>query len=161
MASRKQPKVLEAGAQAPDFLLDKLDGGSVSLADLAAQGPVLLAFFKISCPVCQLTFPFLERLAAGTLPVYGISQDDDEDTRRFAREFGVTFPLLLDREENDFPASNAFGIAHVPTLFLVERGGAVERVIEGWSRRDIAGLGERAGVDPLRPSDRVPELKAG
>ena len=133
----------------------------MSLAGLATGGPVLLAFFKVSCPVCQLTLPFVERLASGRLPVCGISQNDDEDTRQFAREFGLTFPLLLDREEDDYTASNAFGIAHVPTLILVERGGAVERVVEGWSRRDMAEFGERAGVDPLRPSDRVPELKAG
>ena len=48
--------------------------------------------------------------------------------------------MLLDREEDDFPASNAYGISRVPTMFLVERGGTVARVIEGWSQ-----AGNRSG----------------
>ena len=74
------------------------------LQDLIANGPVLLAFFKITCPVCQLTFPFLERLhTAGTLPIYGISQNDAEDTREFNQHFGVTFPTLLDPRGERLP----------------------------------------------------------
>src|SRR3954468_7990910 len=126
MASRRQHQPLQTGARAPELRLARLDGGETSLQDLIANGPVLLAFFKISCPVCQMTFPFLERLhVAGTLPIYGISQNDEEDTREFNRRFGITFPTLLDREENDFAASNAFGISSVPTLFLIEPGGAI------------------------------------
>jgi peroxiredoxin len=100
-------------------------------------------------------------MAAGTLPVYGISQNGVEDTGEFAHEFGVTFPLLLDREDDDFPASNAFGINHVPTLFLVEQSGQISRLVEGWSMRDMKALGERAGVDPIGASERLPERKAG
>ncbi len=37
-----------------------------SLEDILGKGPALLAFYKISCPVCQLTAPYLERLAAGS-----------------------------------------------------------------------------------------------
>src|SRR6476659_711344 len=103
MASRRQRLLISTGARAPEFRLARLDGGEASLQDLIANGPVLLAFFKISCPVCQLTFPFLQRLhIAGTMPIYGVSQNDEADTRDFNRRFGVTFPTLLDREENEF-----------------------------------------------------------
>jgi len=47
---------------APDFSLPLLQGGSFSLHDALKGGPVLLAFFKISCPVCQFAFPYIERL---------------------------------------------------------------------------------------------------
>jgi peroxiredoxin len=50
------------GARAPEFRLPRADGGEIGLAEITVQGPALLAFFKISCPVCQLTFPFLERI---------------------------------------------------------------------------------------------------
>src|ERR1019366_9041010 len=114
------------------------------LREIAVRGPALLAFFKISCPVCQLTFPFLERLhAAGTLAVYGISQND---AREFNEDFGITFPALLDDQDSGFPASNAFGISSVPTLFLVERDGAISHVIEGWRKKEMEFLAAKAGV---------------
>ena len=163
MAQRRHD-LLDAGTRAPDFRISRIEGGEVSLADLVAHGPAVLAFFKITCPVCQMTFPFLERIHAAAkdaLPIYGVSQNGARDTRDFARQFGVTFPMLLDREDDGFPVSNAFGISSVPTIYVVDRGGVIASVVEGWSRRDIAALGERTGVNPLRPSDNVPEWKAG
>jgi peroxiredoxin len=162
MAARRQLSLLATGARAPEFRLARLDGGESSLQDLIANGPVLLAFFKISCPVCQMTFPFLERLhIAGTLPIYGVSQNDAEDTADFNRRFRITFPTLLDREENGFAASNAFGLSSVPTLFLIERDGTISQVIEGWSKQDIERLAGIAGASIFRPEDNVPQWKAG
>jgi peroxiredoxin len=123
---------------------------------------VLLAFFKVTCPICQLAFPFLERLhLAGTLPIYGISQNDDDDTREFNQEFGVTFPTLLDTEERGFAVSNAFGISSVPTVFLIGRDGMITRVIEGWLKKEMEWLGATAGAMLFRPGENVPEWKAG
>jgi peroxiredoxin len=153
--------MIRAGKRAPDFTLARLGGGEVSLADLLAGGPVLLAFFKISCPVCQLLVPHLERIhQAGTLPIYGVSQNLAGATEEFNRAFGVSFPVLLDPEYR-FPASNAFGITHVPTLFLVEADGVVAQVIDGWDREAIRRLGARAGADPFLPGQSVPAWKAG
>jgi peroxiredoxin len=157
MAASKQPKILEAGSTAPEFRLARLDGATATLAEILSGGPALLAFFKISCPVCQLTLPYLERLHnSGTLRIFGISQNDESDTRDFNEDFGVTFPVLLDSEDEEFPASNAFGISSVPSLFLVERDGRVSRVIEGWRKTGIQELGIE-----FRPGDNVPEWKAG
>jgi hypothetical protein len=77
------------------------------------------------------------------------------------REFGVTFPMLLDSEDADFPASNAYGISSVPTTFLVERDGTLSRVIEGWQKAEIERLGTLARVAVIRASDNVPAWKAG
>jgi peroxiredoxin len=162
MAARGQAKLLQEGSRAPEFRLDLLTGGALTLAEILARGPALLAFFKISCPVCQFTFPFLERIhAARTLQIYGISQNDADDTREFNQEFGVTFPTLLDTEENGFPASNDYGISSVPTLFLVDANGAIANVTEGWRRKDMDLLGARTGASLFRPGDYVPEWKAG
>jgi peroxiredoxin len=162
MAAHRQRKLLNAGSLAPGFRLARLDGGETTLAEIAAGGPALLAFFKVSCPVCQMTLPFLERIhAGGGLPIYGISQNDVADTREFMAEFGVSFPMLLDSEDDDFPASNAYGISSVPTMFLVERDGTVSRAIEGWQKAEIERLGTLAGVQVLRATDNVPAWKAG
>ena len=162
MASKRQLKLLAAGSRSPDFRLARLDGGETTLGEISVRGPALLVFFKVSCPVCQMTLPFLDRIhAAGSLPVYGISQNDARDTQQFMHEFGISFPMLLDSEDCDFPASNAYGISSVPTSFLVERDGSVSRVIEGWQKAEIERLGALAGVAVFRPDDHVPAWKAG
>jgi peroxiredoxin len=162
MASRRQRALLDAGTRAPDFRLSRLEGGEASFAELAAGRPVLLVFFKVTCPVCQLTMPFLERLhASGALTICGISQNDAPDTREFNGYFGVSFATLLDAEDEDFPASNAYGISSVPSMFRVEPDGVISRVIEGWNKKEMASLAEDAGVALFRPEDDVPAWKAG
>jgi peroxiredoxin len=154
--ARRDLQIPEAGARAPDFRLPRLDGGEITLAEITAQRPALLVFFKISCPVCQLTFPYLERVhKAGILAVYGVSQTDAADTREFAERYGTTFPLLLDSEKTGYAASNAYGITSVPTLFTIGRDGVIEQVALGWRKQEMAALGA------VGPEDRVPEWKAG
>ncbi len=53
---------LSAGVRAPDFTLSTIDGHQVSLHQALKKGPVVLAFFKVSCPVCQYAFPYFERM---------------------------------------------------------------------------------------------------
>ncbi len=162
MAARRQNQLLKVGARVPEFRLARLEGGEAGLQDILANSPALLAFFKISCPVCQLTFPYLDRIhTPGRLPIYGVSQNDEDDTQYFKERFEIGFPTLLDREENGFPVSNLFGISSVPTMFLIERDGTVSRVIEGWVKQEIESLAHLAGVAPFRNGDNVPQWKAG
>ena len=138
-----------------------MNGNEIALGELLSPGAVLLVFFKITCPVCQLSMPYLDRLYRAGMRVYGISQNGAEETAEFAEYFGATFPLLLDSEDENFPASNAYGIASVPTMIVVERDGVVSRVIEGWNRQDMEGLGALAGMTLFRAGDNVPAWKAG
>ncbi len=153
--------MLTAGAKAPDFSLQDPSGRKVALSDILARGPALLALYKISCPVCQLTAPYLERLSKGSLQVIAISQDDARGTVRFQQTYGLTMPTLLDPEEAGYPVSNAFGITHVPSLFLVEPNGAISLASQGFTKRDLEQIGKRAGVEPFAPGDKVPEWKGG
>ena len=160
---------MRAGQRAPDFTLARLQNGAVrgmsDLGKLLAGGPALLAFFKTTCPVCQMTLPFLERIhrerTPESLDVFGISQDDAETTQEFAGEFGISFPMLLDTEESGYPASNAYSISHVPSLFLVDRGRKIVWSLEGFNRREILAVASYAGMSPFLPGENVPEWKAG
>ena len=156
MASRKQNKMLAAGAAAPDFGLEDLEG-----KQRTRERPALLAFFKVSCPTCQFTMPFLQRLANGSVPIYAISQDDAESTREFHQEFGISLPTLLDKEEENYPASNAYGLSHVPSMFLVEADGKISQSFMGFDKREIERLGERLGKPPFEAGEYVPEFKSG
>jgi len=165
MASARENQTLEAGQKAPDFRLEDLGGGQKTLGELLSDGPVLLAFFKVSCPTCQFTLPFLERIyrgaAAGSVRVFAVSQDDAEATREFHSEFGITMPTLLDSARNRYPASNAYGLTHVPSMFLIERDRTISWALVGFSRKEIQTLGEKLGVNPFRPGEPVPESKSG
>src|SRR5215467_2908245 len=144
MAAHKQIQMLEAGERAPDFELRDHHGRTRLLRDLVASGPVVVAFFKTTCPVCQLAFPFLDRIHRGqatpAISIFGVSQDDAASTREFTDEFGVTFPILFDSAEIDYPASNAYGISHVPSAFLVERDGAISWTMEGFDKQALESL---------------------
>ena len=154
--------MLEPGAEAPPFQLKTVNGTSLALKQVLANGPAVLAFYKVGCPVCQLTFPYLERLAGhDTVQLIAISQDDAKATQEFNQRFGVTFPTLLDESKSGYPVSNDFGISSVPTVFVVETDGSISKSFAGFSKRDLEELGERVHVKPLRPDEKVPEFKAG
>ena len=133
-----------AGNPAPNFSLKTLDSKEFSLSGALRKGPVVLSFFKVSCPVCQFTFPFLERLyqryKSDDVAFLGISQDNASATRDFARSFGVTFPILLD--DSAYTVSNAYGLSMVPTVFLVEPDGTVKVSSMGFAKIDLESIGD-------------------
>jgi len=161
-----------AGGVAPNFSLKSLDGKEFSLSATLEKGPVVLAFFKIGCPVCQFTFPFIERLYQRSknpnITIVGISQNGPEKTAAFNKEYGVTFPVLLDPEEKGYIVSNAYGLTMVPTILLVDTDGSVLVSSMGFVKTDIESianqLAERAKIakTPLfQPSDSVPANRPG
>lgn len=139
---------------APEVELPDLEGKRWKLSEALKSGPLLLVFFKISCPTCQFTLPFLERF---DLPrVVAISQDDAAATRAF----GTRLYTVLDTP-GTYPASNAYGITHVPALFLVETDGRISDAEYGFSKADLEKLGARFGVTPFHPGEQVPDLRPG
>lgn len=153
--------MLKAGQTAPDFTLERLEGGRVSLREILEQGPAAVVFFKASCPTCQLALPFLDRVRDGALPFYAISQDDAARTREFLRLFPVDLPVLLDAAAEGYPASNAYGIEFVPSLFVIEADGTISDVCEAFDRRAYQRLAERAGKAMFAPGESVPLYKPG
>ena len=153
--------MLSAGDRAPEFELEDLSGGRRTRSGIAGGKSVLLAFFKVSCPVCQFTFPFLERLSNQKIPIYAISEDDAQTTLAFHAEYGISLPTLLDKEEDAYPASNAYGLSYVPSIFLVEPDGVISQALMGFDKKGLEELGHRLGKEPFRPTEYVPEFKSG
>lgn len=161
---------LEAGMPAPTFTLADSTGRSYTLADALKKGPVLAAFFKISCPVCQFTFPFLQRMyesyGDSKVSFWGISQDNAADTQEFLREFGVKFPSLLDSD--GYKVSKQYSLTNVPSLFFIQPDGKVQTASVGFAKRDIetiasevAKVSGKPGQPVFRPGEKVPEYKPG
>lgn len=162
---------LATGAKAPQISLKTLDGRGFSLNEELARGPVVLAFFKVSCPTCQYAFPFLERLyrtyGRKGVTLVGVSQNDAKDTATFVREFGVSFPVLLD-DTHKYPASNAYGLTNVPTVFWVAQDGEIEVSSVGWVKADfeqiahkMAEIGKFPAVTLFKPGEEVRDFRAG
>ena len=161
---------LTAGTSAPEINLSSTKGTKFSLNQALKRGPVVAAFFKISCPVCQFTLPYVERMCqaypGSRVTIVGVSQDERHDTESFAREYGITLPILLDPVDR-YPASNAYDITNVPSIFLIADG-EVKLSIVGWDKRDMEKLNAevaRASGVPVQPLFRkgedVPTSKAG
>ncbi len=166
MASAKENETLVAGQRAPDFRLAGLDNGEHTLVELLKTGPVVLAFFKVSCPTCQYTLPFLERMYRGlgndsATRMFTVSQDDAEATREFNREYRLNMPALLDSARNGYPASNAYGLSYVPSMFLIEPDGTIAWSLVGFHKKELEALGRKLGVSPFRDGEQVPEMKSG
>ena len=162
---------LAVGKKAPDFTLSTMDGKRFSLRDALGRGPVVAAFFKISCPVCQYAFPFLERIykayGSKNVTIVGISQNKQRDTGLFIKEYGLTFPVLLD-DTNSYPVSNAYGLTNVPTTFWIDSDGTIEVSSVGWVQQDIAQINQKfaeAGKmtqrPVFRPDESIPAYRPG
>jgi peroxiredoxin len=162
---------LTVGTTAPDFTLQTMDGKSFSLREALAHGPVVAAFFKISCPTCQYAFPFLQRLyeahRSKQIAIVGISQNTKKDTAAFIKQYGVTFPVLLD-DMNTYPVSNAYGLTNVPSVFWIAQDGEIEISSVGWIRKDMEELNQRAAetsgdaAKPLfRAAEEIADFRAG
>jgi peroxiredoxin len=161
--------VLAVGEAAPDFTLPDANGGVRHLAEALAAGPVVLAFLKADCATCSLAFPYLERLhrayPTGGWTIWGISQHPARAAQWFAKNTGVTFPILVDAD--GFPVSRAYDPEATPTLFLVDDGG-VRAVQVGFARdglNELSGLvAERLGVrvtDVAPKDDGKPSFRPG
>lgn len=161
---------IETGSAAPHFSLTALDRKEYSLDSLLQGGPVVLAFFKVSCPVCQFTFPFLERIyeqfAGRNASVIGVSQDDDRSTKEFNQEYDVKFPVLLDSA--GYPVSNAYGLTNVPTIFLIEPDGIVKVSCMGFDKaaletiaNELAQHQKISSMPLFQPDEIIPAFKPG
>lgn len=167
----KRVSTLPAGEPAPAISLKDKNGQNFLLEEALKKGPVLAAFFKVNCPTCQFTFPFLERMyeiyGNDGFTFLGVSQNNAEDTREFAQEFGVKFPLLID-DESTFTASNEYGITNVPSVFLISQNGTILERSVGFAKRELENMAKEAAqatkrpFAPLfRPGEVVPDHKPG
>jgi len=162
---------LANGTKAPEFELKALDGKRFSLGNELGRGPAVLAFFKVSCPTCQYAFPFLERLykayGGNGVTLVGVSQNDANETAAFAKDFGITFPILLD-DTRKYPVSNAYGLTNVPTIFWIAQDGDIEVSSVGWVKADfeqinrkMAEAGKASPTVMFKPGEDVRDFRAG
>ena len=135
-----------AGAPAATYTVKRLDGQSDSLASY--RGKVTLVNLWASwCAPCRSETPALERLyqedQARGLVVLGIDQGESTDAAAaFARQMGLTYPILVDEGQQYGRAYAAVGL---PTSIVVDRTGHIVRGIDG----EMTLEQMRDAVDPV------------
>jgi thiol-disulfide isomerase/thioredoxin len=122
------------GFLAPAFSLESLDGGEHSLADFKGQ-VVVLNLWASWCPPCRAEMPALQSLYEQyqdqgllVIAVNMTYQDNISNVTSFVQEFGLTFPVLLDRTGL---VGNLYRMRALPSTFFIDRQGVIQEVVVG------------------------------
>jgi peroxiredoxin len=113
------------GTPAPAFRLPRLGGGDLALEEYRGR-QVLLVFSDPECKPCRELWPRLEELhrRAAEPTVLMISRGDPEANRAVAEEFGLTFPIVLQR---GWETSREYGMVAAPVGYRIDANGAFEQ----------------------------------
>ncbi|HUH96415.1 MAG TPA: TlpA disulfide reductase family protein [Anaerolineales bacterium] len=124
----------QKGFLAPDFRLATPDGRSIALTDYLGKG-VLINLWATWCPPCRAEMPVIEKLYQAyqdqgliVLAVNSTVQDDPTAISPFIRQYGITFPVLLDINGE---ASTLYELRSLPTSFFIGRDGVIREVVVG------------------------------
>jgi peroxiredoxin len=136
----------------PDFNGRTADGSDLSLASLKGK-VVLLNFWATWCLECRPEMPAFERLhrefSAQGLAVVGINAREETSTiRKYAKELGLTFPLISDPTGK---INSAYGVIGLPTTFLIGRSGRAVALAVGpreWSAKPARALVQALLAEP-------------
>ncbi len=122
------------GFLAPDFTLELLGGGEVVLSEQKGKG-VIINLWASWCPPCRAEMPAIQRVYEANrdrglevLAVNTTYQDGEQAAADFVAEFGLTFPIPLDRTGT---VARQYQLRALPTTFFVDRDGVIQKVIIG------------------------------
>ena len=122
IASGAAGRALKAGDVAPLFVLKDPGGRSVSAAELLAQGPLIVSFYRgVWCPYCNMELQALQE----ALPAFrdlganlvAISPQNAVNSRKSVRMNGLDFPILSDAGNE---TAAAFGLRYALPDYLIE-----------------------------------------
>lgn len=138
-----EPIGVEPGDTAPDFALPGVDGREMTLYEHQGQHKVLVNFFATWCEACRLEMPGLqrqyERHKAHGWIVIGISiMEPLQDVLTFQKEFGLTFPLLLDKRGS---VTTEYAVIGTPTNITIDKDGQIiDRQLGYMSEADLEAM---------------------
>ncbi|WP_055108684.1 TlpA family protein disulfide reductase [Paenibacillus ihumii] len=121
------------GSPSPSFALSGLDGRTYQVGG-EREKPVLVNFWASWCDPCQEEAPDLVKLYekyGDRLDIYGVNvtaYDTVEKAEAFVKEYGIKFPILLDKKEEAYKKFNGMAF---PTNVLIDKDGVIQDLIIG------------------------------
>ena len=86
---------VEVGDKAPEFSLDSVNMGKISLEDYMGSKVVLVFGRYFGCPVCQDDFDELIGMSEKTdIPIVYFTQSLEGSARKYLEGYDVTFPVI-------------------------------------------------------------------
>lgn len=125
-------RVPVVGTPAEDFHLVDLNGKTQSLSEYRGK-VVLLNFWATWCKPCTKEMPAMQacydKLRDKGFVVLGVNElEDDDKVRQHVKEYGHTFPILMD---HDNKVANQFGVYGLPVSVFIDQEGRVQEYIKG------------------------------
>lgn len=151
--------VIGTGELAPDINLCDIDTGEV-VVDPWTGGPTIIAFFKVTCPVCKMAAPKIAALAESGARVVAVGEDPAPALSTFRDQFDQRVPTVS--EPAPYDVSEAYGVRSVPSLVLVGPDGVVVGAAGAWDREKWNAMSQAAGGGPVSDeSDGLPIFRPG
>ena len=146
------PAAVGVGDKAPDFSLSSVDSRySVRLSDHSGS-PILLIFWMSNCAHCRAEAPVIQKLYADLngkgLSVVGLSVDESRSAAcDFVKSCKLAFPNAFAGTDRGKEVMAAYGLVHVPMLYVIGKDGKVKAVWSGEAEeRAIRGELAKMGV---------------
>lgn len=125
-------RVPAVGTAAEDFALVGLDGKEQRLSQYRGK-VVLVNFWATWCKPCTTEMPAMQatydKLRDKEFVVLAINELEDEaKVREHIKQYGHTFPVLMDRDNK---VANQFGVFGLPVSVFIDEKGVVQEYIKG------------------------------
>lgn len=132
------------GKPLPKFSLPTLEQPDRLIGPSALIGaPALLNVWASWCYTCRIEHPFLTRLSAEGVPLYGLNyKNDAAEARDWLQEFGN--PYRFSVQDLDGRLGIDLGVAGAPETFVVNSEGTI-------IHRHIGIVNEKVWSETLRP----------
>ncbi len=142
------------GRTIPNFVLPDSAGKKVGLADWNDAKYVVVVFMGTQCPIGNAYVPDLiklqkqyEKRGVRVVGINPVLFDDTKSIAKHAKEYGITFPVLVDEKQT---VADLFGAKRTPEVFILD------------GRRKVRYRGridDRFGYQYKREKARRPDLE--